>query len=729
MDEDAAYANTWAICEVAEHNRDRGYAKLNPLFCLQEQDWSHVASPAEMFPSEGMVFWWDPATEAEPRTLWAVHLKVHPSYDGISKREKYEVSRGKYSQLYEIIGFPGAHGDADLVHRLVECGVDIPHQVHSRIILRLDSGQWLGPIRLRIDVADQKWRLHEEEDELRLPLCSGSDDATLELDIEGKRRLFIDPLSSIPSADAFLNAQTSGDLLRGLLKRVRKLDRNTFDALQVTYRVFDGYLEALGRASLHGDNELVEQARRRRLQATITELQDTEAHVKEVAAALLAWPGVAERLDEEIKSEVQRRESEIIAALSERQGELRRLTEDIQKSEDGLHQLEARIAATREELSKQGNEWERRIGERIRRIIEDPAEELAQAAVVRAMFATEKRQDAGKSKVDVSHRSGIPENAIPLTDLEDAKTSLSREAVAKGQSPVSVAAIFSTMLAGRLPAIHGPEARELLSLIGQVICGRQPFWSSVGGNFCHPLDLFGYMDEQGGGLVESPGAILSFLRAAKASEHMHLLVLEGINRSPLEAYLSPVLLGLCAHVSSVPIPPISRRGSSSSLPAGISEWPRNVLICGTLIEGPSSFKIPAGLLQHISLVPTWMGMDDFPPQQHTEGVAASCLDRSVWDSALLAIRGAPVGQSESILKDLPNRRLFSTQMVERALASFSTILGDDYGKGAFIATTILPALAQHAAESMMQGMDILDATKKWVLESGVASARFITETT
>lgn len=113
-----------------------------------------------------------------------------------------------------------------------------------------------------------------------------------------------------------------------------------------------------------------------------------------------------------------------------------------------------------------------------------------------------------------------------------------------------------------------------------------------------PQDLLGRFDSASGRIIPSATGLLDVMKDATVSGRLHVVVFDGFNRAPTEAYLAPILQAAAAARTADParVIPIAN-------PAIVADddpyrelarlgWPSNVLIACLPTDGTATLPVP-----------------------------------------------------------------------------------------------------------------------------------------
>jgi hypothetical protein len=121
-------------------------------------------------------------------------------------------------------------------------------------------------------------------------------------------------------------------------------------------------------------------------------------------------------------------------------------------------------------------------------------------------------------------------------------------------------------------------------------------------------DVFGRIDAVRRRFVPHPAGLIDVVSAARHSDGLMLVVLDGANRGATESYLLPLLLAALRR--SAPITLFHPRALEPSDPYSAHSqiaWPKNLLLAATLVEGPTSLPVSPDIWADSVLVQTDTG--------------------------------------------------------------------------------------------------------------------------
>jgi hypothetical protein len=123
-----------------------------------------------------------------------------------------------------------------------------------------------------------------------------------------------------------------------------------------------------------------------------------------------------------------------------------------------------------------------------------------------------------------------------------------------------------------------------------VMCAGRVLVVEVTSAIADVQDLFGRLESRT--FVPHPAGLIDVVRAARQNEGPFLVVLDGVNRGATESYLLPLIRLVRNRASSVPLfHPQSIDPSDPYRSEARVQWPPNLLLAATAIEGPTTLPV------------------------------------------------------------------------------------------------------------------------------------------
>jgi hypothetical protein len=524
-------------------------------------------------------------------------LREQPTYDASNpKHDHFMVNGHTVTGATEVLDVDRLGGEPDGRERLCVEGVhlplaqDVPPYIRSRSDLwaripfvRCQSGN--GLCRIDPSVLDTPLRFIEWGDE---------EGSLTEIAIEGHQRFFLAPEAKPDGPPRLRDWADDATVLKRVFARLRKWDKSYSESLASLERAAQRVAELLAAPSTAIHEPEMERARLERVTAILARLRDQSDLVELARNAIEHGPVLDEierqkkdifsRVLEEAQSKVGHaiaEETSRVADLEKRKGEL----------QGDVRSLEAEIRTLRRQQEELLSRLDESLTTRLEEILARPETLLAELAILRGAQGI---LDGGRSQQKQREPTlPSPKQAAPgITTCADLAEffGLFQSALLECDAPRSLARpVLSSCISGLVPLLHGARAREAFEAFGQVSTGGEVHWLDVAPTCTSPADL----------LSAGLGQLMS---EVVESDVLRLVVLEGVNRAPLEAYLLPIL-DCCAEAwrnrqgKSLKWQEAGEEGTSRSV-----RWPKNLLLCGTLVEGATTLGIPDATWSHATLV-------------------------------------------------------------------------------------------------------------------------------
>jgi hypothetical protein len=195
-----------------------------------------------------------------------------------------------------------------------------------------------------------------------------------------------------------------------------------------------------------------------------------------------------------------------------------------------LDRVEQRLSQLQAEAPRIVDSAQTAIKARIEEVVRQPMDLLAQVSVLRPFLA------ANPSSLSPSSAAPKPllwskGSADTLKDRAALRRMLTAAARAKGIEPSHMLQIHAAITAGLMPFTLGVGGVASMTAYAHAVCGNRLLVIHVSPGALAPRDLY-----------EAPDVgLLSAVEAAKDIDGVSIVLLEGANRSPLEAAVLPLL--------------------------------------------------------------------------------------------------------------------------------------------------------------------------------------------
>jgi hypothetical protein len=291
-------------------------------------------------------------------------------------------------------------------------------------------------------------------------------------------------------------------------------------------------------------------------------------------------------------------------------------------------QLERRRVQQAEEIERQAvaacEALEQAMAQQLAEIMNRPAEALANIAVVRAALnlnALLPESSIAQPRPERNeHIQALIHPSIPphLSQASGSKVEILREqqelqvlaeaGTASLCDATTLRTLHAALLSGLVPVLAGVAAYEVLECYARCAAGGRLLWLPVPATVIDPCDLLGRFNPTSMRFAPQPNGLLDLLLCAQSSEELFVVVLDGVNRAPIDAYLSPLL----ALYADTWLEPGRRRSLSLAHPSVVEQtgwaaaarltWPPNVLLAAIWTDGLVSAAPPLSFWEAVALI-------------------------------------------------------------------------------------------------------------------------------
>jgi len=588
-------------------NLEKNYrhATIEPLVKSSEdkKHWiGSIENPVEELPGRGLVYWHDAPKGLEVGEVWQFRVDPHPHYRGESDKEAFQVRNPKYPM--EIIDLFDTGSERDIRILLTTKGIFLKNPpLSKRCVLRVQEKKWIGPVNLTQRAGTNSW-IFESQQDLGLIRCWDIPlDAIQRVELDGTRWLLAPNQDKLGQHIGFVNWEADEVLAQRVLKHLSKQFPETANALNVSKKVFKAYVDKIEKAGLVGSQLNQELAFHERIKELLDVISRNEELLDEAANVCFAIGPIKEKIGRKAEEEYYRMEAENKERL---RNELASIETELKTTERKKASLEKQTLKLEEELEKSISGFDSKLEERLRELAEKPERFFADMAIAKAL-GSRSGINREKPNAQVQLRKGDLDPEIPL--VEEQKTligTISNRLLGSGISPIVGQALHSSLLAGLVPVLTGPEAYEVVSAYADCISGGMLHWIPLGGSIFEPSDLLARFDPTSRCLVPHPGGLLDLL--LDESDTIHVVVLEGFNRAAVDGYLIPLLQSAqdLAHGRKPRQIPLAPPGfaSKDDLYSGVSRiaWNSDVLLVLCPTAGASTLPIPVEFWTHCTFL-------------------------------------------------------------------------------------------------------------------------------
>jgi phage-related protein len=461
---------------------------------------------------------------------------------------------------------------------------------------------------------------------------------------EGTRRRFHIPQTKLGQREGRVDWSADDVLLKRVLRSIRQMDPEFTDKLGVSMSLINHAVERLKQHPfVGGEPEVIEQRLRRAasLVRRIGGRVDMARHIEDEVIRLPVFQAeLARRVALEATEAVARAMEAAHGDLAEVTARVARLGDEEATIWEGINVLTGereaeagRIAAQRAELARERDALERHQDEirqqfedRVKTLVASPGALLADLAILRLVApGFDGARPAGTTGEPVSapvptpapapraRPVGIaqPRGEATIEDPDALRQALRLAARRRGIPARALRAIHGTILGGGVPVVAGADATAAVAAYADAVTAGAVLWVPVAPSMLEPADLLGRPDGRGRFAPHSAGLVDLLLDAYAAGPDgpLRLVVLDGVNRAPVDAYLAPVLEAMRSalveeHPRRLPLcHPASLDVDDPYAAVPHLPWPSTVLLAGTWAHGPATLPPSAAFWETAALVP------------------------------------------------------------------------------------------------------------------------------
>jgi len=543
----------------------------------------------ELFPNQGRVSWWSPHHEVKRGEIFHITLEDQPTYEADNpKHDKFRVQEARKALQY--LDFSGASLEEARI-LLTQDGISVPDETITDYCLRLCGNLWSEPLHfVRISESDL-WIIdpNKSRNPLRWQEWTCEDRFLINL---GKTKV-LGANVRIQGKTKLLDWCPDATLLDRVIRRLRGLDRPFFDSLHLSAnaltKLADIHTPKAAEGNLDLENARLERARHLLQRLTV------HADTARVVTDLLETEPIRQELAEKTKLIL---DNERAKAQKNAQQELeaeRKIVEALNQKASGLN-ADIDTLKAKQEMLLHG--FEATLGARLKEVYSRPEKFLAELSLLKAALDTvvpERRSAVTRTKLErptpTAESISLPAKQV-ISSVEELKQCLAETFERNGISTSLAEPLHASFLSGAIPVFTGASAYDACASYAHCVTAGSLFWFPVSPTIVEPAQLLGES-----GPSSEPTGLLEFLLRAQTCEHMQIVLLDGINKAPVDSYLMPILSCYRDAWQASRGRMLPLRSHYSSFP-----WPRNVLLAAIHSEGMVSISPPRTLWNNCTLI-------------------------------------------------------------------------------------------------------------------------------
>jgi hypothetical protein len=631
--------------EYIRDNPETGYrhAGLDPLFSSSDdqKNWlGPVENAQKQFPGRGLVNWHMPPTGLKEGAYRQFEVGPHPNYKGELNKEAFQVTNIDYPS--EVIDLRSFGKESDIRALLCSKGVILSYSpLVERSFLWVSNDKIIGPVNLSKRPGTKSWIFSESQD-LAQVRCWKPEVALIQsAEIDGDRFLLI-PNQKNPGEFIRLETWEPDEVLaKRLLKHLRKLDRELPKALGITDKVFNAYVEVIEKSGLLGATSPQELNYYERIKDIFNAIEMNTSLLEEAADVCFAIDPIKEEMEAKAKEEYEKKlsdyEAQLDADLAIKNRKIKDAETELDEKKSELASLQGRITTAEQKLAKQVDKFDLELREKLREVAGKPERLFAEMAFIGAISSAI-RPGFSVASPETSRLNHIVVPETPAIREPSALVGvLSQRLLSSGISPQVGQELHCALTSGAVPVVIGPDGLDVIRSYANCVSGGMLHWIPIGGTLFEPTDLLGRIDPSSRSLLPHPSGLLDLL--LDDSDAVHLVVLDGFNRSAADGYLLPLIQLLQDAAEgrdrlAIPlVPPSFSRNEDPYSAVHRVSWSRNVLLVLRPITGSSALPVPRDLWAHCAAINTELSAGVIESPEQSSRVAKK--DWNMWfDQAL-----------------------------------------------------------------------------------------------
>jgi hypothetical protein len=561
-------------------------AWIRPLAAATNDSWEAVASPESEFPSRGSIFW-PRAAGAKEKALIRFHAKENDIKNG--GPDAYMAVDPQLA--FEVIDLR-AVGDCERVRLALTYGIELPYVASPKYMIRCADDLVVGPITLVTDSSGKATL--EKNNRARISCYQLAENAFLGITFgEETRTILAGALP--PTPYSYVDWDEDRLVMRRAIEAAAKLKGN---GANLSRQLIDDATAQLTQYGADASARL-EIYRLNRAKQLAFDTQQVASLAGEIFAGLRDHPSVVQEVQKFVQAQRDEIRSTIEREHAAEQEALTKLRQQRKETEEALRTANSQLEETEARLEEQASGIETALAGRINQVLGNVPALLADVALLKPFLENHPSQNRGTSPRGTgmsavgdgaAFRLEWPSPKLKIAEIKELKSRLIRALRALGVATTAYQPIHAAFAAGLVPIVTGARALEALEAYAHVMCAGRVLVVEVTSAIADVQDLFGRLESRT--FVPHPAGLIDLVRAARQNEGPFLVVLDGVNRGATESYLLPLIRLVRNRTSSVPLfHPQAIDPSDPYRSEARVQWPPNLLLAATVIEGPTTLPV------------------------------------------------------------------------------------------------------------------------------------------
>ncbi|MBS1853931.1 MAG: hypothetical protein JST11_01085 [Acidobacteria bacterium] len=666
------------------------------------------------FPTRGYVFW------AQAKDAVRDALVFFRPKDNTAKMLdlKDEFMLAEPHSALEILDLRSI-GKAEEVRLALDSGLDLPTVPPAKPLLWTCENILIGPVAL---VHGPEGTTLEKNNRHRIRFFHPRSGDVRQVSHDGLTR-HVFARTSLGAPDGFVDWDDDKPVVRRALEFAADTAKKSGSSLELSKHLVDEAAEAIAGGGSNPElrwrlNEL------ERTRSLIESLRKNADLAGEVVDALRKHPLVEKELEEVRATERKAAREDADKALTDVRQEIARLTEERAAADAALETVRRSIKEAEHEGLRKAAEAEERIRVSIETAVRSVPELVAQIAILKPFLGGTNSAPQPRVFSAGTHPRWKTGQAT-ISSIRDLRIRMSSLLKSMGMSTPVYQRLHAAFCAHLLPCVGGPRAVELLKAYATVATADRIKVVQVTGTLTEPGDIFGKVDPARSRFVPHAAGLIDVVLAARESTGLMLVVLDGANRGATESYLLPLVQTALRRSGPLALfHPSAVSADDPYKPCSLIEWPENLLLAVTLVEGPTTLPVAPDLLAQSVLIETDTAEDAPVSQDSQTAVGASEIDPS---SNLLKPAATGGGAAlESLDGAVSNAVRHAASRLERGFTGFpndAAALQSEIVKGVLVPYLASIPDADERAGAVSNAKDALGPRIGAGLEEAVSIAR------
>ncbi len=528
-------------------------AGVKPLFEIPS--WRPINAHNE-FPSQGQAFWANAQTATKDALI---SFRTEPNHS-----DKYEFKVVEPKPAFEVLDLRQC-GTIDEARAALIKGVPVPGpRDTTSFLIWCNPDILVGPVELKRSATGTATLAGTNKHSLAL--YTGAQVYPV-IDDRYRRLVRVDdngPSGHVDWDDDALVLRRALDAAVRIMKNAGHDPGTTKKQIEEAARVL---------AAQAGPNVQLDSYRLERASALLGKTDIVSRHAGELAAILGEVPSIKASVEslraqvradteQSVRAELNRELAREHAALAEASADRERAMEHCKAIENELSEGKDELAKVQSKIANAATAVEAAVDERVLAAIDRPLDLLAEVSVLRPLLGIAARVDSAPAPKPVQTTlDWVGTRAGEVSDRAALNRVLTSAARARGVDPALMLQIHAAVVARLMPVTLGPAALAALTAYAHAACAGRMLIVHVSPGAIQPDDLHAV---PGGGLLAAASA-------ARDLDGLSLVILEGMNRAPIEGAVVPVL-----QLTELGLPPLAAAGGlrlTASLVAGATTVP------------------------------------------------------------------------------------------------------------------------------------------------------------